>query len=281
MRAPASTAACWMDGRRVTSREAQVPLDDPVLQAGLGLFETIATREGRLLELEEHLGRMAEGAARLEIELPPNRQLREVVVEAAGQQSAVYGWLKIVVTGGGRWFVYADAIDPGEVGSVATAVLLPWRRSLRDPLSGMKTLNYAASRLGLAEARRRGADDGIWLNSRGHLAEGCTSNLFVVDRGKLFTPAVSDGILPGVVRGLVLRAAGNLGCQAHQGKLRLRRLELADEAFLTSSVRGLRPLVRFEGKPVGSGRRGPLCERLAGEVERLRLEALERESGEA
>ena len=63
----------------------------------------------------------------------------------------------------------------------------------------------------MEQARRQGADEGLWLNSRGHLAEGCTSNVFVVQGGKLFTPAERDGILPGVVRALTLRAARSGG----------------------------------------------------------------------
>ena len=72
-------------------------------------------------------------------------------------------------------------------------------------------MNYAANLLCLAAARERGADEGIWLNTRGHLAEGCTTNLFVVQGRKVFTPSERDGILPGVTRELVLRAARRRG----------------------------------------------------------------------
>jgi branched-subunit amino acid aminotransferase/4-amino-4-deoxychorismate lyase len=161
-------------------------------------------------------------------------------------------------------------MDPLEEGRPSRAVILPWRRCLRDPLAGLKTLSYAANLVGLEEARRRNADEGLWLNTRGHLAEGCASNLFVIMGRALFTPGVGEGILAGIVRGVVLRAAGEIGLPVHEGRLRVRRLERAREAFLTSSLRGVRPLVAVDGRPVGSGRPGVVTRRLAERVRELR-----------
>jgi branched-subunit amino acid aminotransferase/4-amino-4-deoxychorismate lyase len=147
---------------------------------------------------------------------------------------------------------------------------LPWRKSLDDPLAGCKSLNYAASALGLEAARSRGAQEGLWLNARGHLAEGCISNVFVIQGRRVFTPSERDGILPGIVRHLTVVAARKLGLDVHEGKIRLVRLERASEAFLTSSVRGIRPIVTFEGAPVGKGSPGPWTARIAAEVAKLR-----------
>jgi branched-subunit amino acid aminotransferase/4-amino-4-deoxychorismate lyase len=279
LRVPAGTDDCWADGRRVAVSEARLPIDDPAVQAGLGLFETIALRDGCLLELDLHLDRTLAGAARLGLEIPSRDALRANALEAAGDGAPACGWLKIVVTGGGRSFVFRGAMDRDEEGRSATAVLLPWRRNANDPLVGLKTLNYAGNLVGLDLARRQGADEGLWVNTRGHLAEGCTSNLFVVRAGKLFTPGLCEGILPGVVRGLAIAAARRLGCPVHEGKLRLPRLERASEAFLTSSLRGVRPLVRFRGRPVGSGRPGTWTKRIAKEVARARRAGRESTAG--
>lgn len=270
MRVPGPGGACWIDGRPVPAEHAVVSLEDPALLAGFGLFESIAVRDGRLVDLDEHLRRLADGAVRLALDLPPDSSLRAVVSEAAESLDAPAGWLKIVVTGGGRFIVLRDAMDPAEEGRETAAVLLPWRRNPHDPLAGFKTLSYAANLLGLRHARERGAQEGLWLNTRGHLAEGCTSNLFIVQGSRLFTPAPRDGILPGVVRAVTIRAAARLRLTVHEGKTRLRRLERAHEAFLTSSLRGVRPLVRVDGRAVGRGRPGGLTGRLAAEVARLR-----------
>jgi len=265
VRVPDAMDACWLDGRRLEVAQALVPVDDPVVQAGLGLFETVAVRRGALLEIDEHLNRLFDGIGRLRID-PPDRDALRATSHEALEGAPACGWLKIIVTGAGRTIVFRGAMDPAEEGRESSAVLLPWRRNAAGPLAGMKTLNYAGNRLGLVHALERGADEGLWLNSRGHLAEGCTSNVFVVHGGKLFTPAVREGILPGVVRGLALAAARRLKLNVHEGKLRLPRLRAASEAFLTSSLRAVRPLVRFEGRRVGSGRTGPLTQRIAAEV---------------
>jgi len=255
MRLPEPSATAWVDGRPVPLAEAAVEIADPAFQSGLGLFETIAVRGGVLYELDAHLERLGQAGRRIDVPLPAG--LAEGAREMARRERNPCAWLKIIATRS-RCLIFTGAMDPAEEGRPVTAVLLRGRRNPHDPLSGLKTLNYAASVLGIEEARRRGADEGIWLNTRGHLTEACSSNLFVVRRRKLFTAAVRDGILPGVVRDLTLLAARELRIIVHEGKVRLRRLETADEVFLTSSLRGLRPVVRYEGAPVGRGQPGPL-----------------------
>jgi branched-subunit amino acid aminotransferase/4-amino-4-deoxychorismate lyase len=90
--------------------------------------------------------------------------------------------------------------------------------------------------------------------------------VFVVRRRKLYTADARDGILPGIVREKVLRVARRLGCIVHEGKLRLKRLRQADEAFLTSSLRGVRPLVEIDGRPIARGDPGPLTLRISTEI---------------
>lgn len=270
MRALEAEGRAWVDGRYVCSEEAMVALDDPAVQAGLGVFETIAVRGGLPVQLAAHLSRLGAGASRLGVALPATATLVAAASVLAHEVAGGHGWLKILALRSGRSVVFAGRMDPSEEGRSVGAVLLPWRRSLCDPLVGLKTLNYAALILGLEEARRRGADEGIWLNTRGHLAEACSSNLFVVSRGKIYTPSLRDGILPGITRGCAIEAARRVGLRVHEGKIRLLRLERADEAFLTSSLRAVRPLVVFDGRPVGRGRPGPVTGTISEEVARLR-----------
>jgi len=269
--APGPGARCWLDGAAVPVEELRIPLADPAVLAGLGLFETLAVRSGRALDLEAHLARLEAGCGRLEI-APPPAALRPLLGEAVrAAECAACGWLKIIVTAGGRWIVACGPMDPADEGRPARAVVVPWRRNPADPLSGLKSLCYAANTVGLGFARRRGADEGLWLNTRGHVAEGCASNVFAVVGGRLRTPAPGEGILPGVVRSHALAAAGRLRLAAHEGRLRRERLARASEAFLTSSLRGVRPLVALDGRPIGDGRPGPVTRRIAGEVARARL----------
>jgi branched-subunit amino acid aminotransferase/4-amino-4-deoxychorismate lyase len=278
VRKPDPAFGCRLDGRRVALDEARLRVDDPALMAGWGLFETLAVDRGRVLELEAHLERLRNGLQQLGLAAVDTLALRQILVESANELPYARGWLRLVVSGAGRSIVYGGQIDPGEQGRPASAILLPWRRNRRAALRGVKSLSYASNLRGLAFAEARAADEGIWLNDRGRLAEGCTSNLFVVHGRKLFTPGEGEGILPGTLRALVLRASRGLGVPTHEGRLRLRRLERAQEAFLTSAVRGLRPLLRFEGRPVGSGATGPITRRLQAELRRQRGLAREESS---
>ena len=253
----------WLDGAWVPLEQVAIHVSDPAFHAGLGLFETIAVRDRSLLDLDEHLRRMRDGASVLGIPLRPADELRAAALDAASRESSPFAWLKLVATRGGLHVAFTGPMDPGDEGRVVSAVTLSGRRSPDDPLVRVKTLNHAASALGLEEARRRGADEGLWHNTRGHLTEGCTSSLFVVHRRRLFTPGLRDGILPGVVRALALGAARALRLVVHEGKLRVPRLLVADEAFLTSSLRGVRPLVRVDGRPIGNGEPGPLTAAIA------------------
>jgi len=270
MRLVADDDPAWVDGRRVRAGEASLALGDPAVQCGLGLFETLALRGSIVLDLDAHVERLLAGAARLGLSAPAPAELRRAALTAAREEPLETGWLKLLLAGGGRLFVLRGSLDPAEVGRPAAAVILPWRRNPADPLAGLKTLNYAANALGLAHAARCGADEGLWLNTRGRLAEGASSNVFVIGRRQVLTPALREGILPGVVRAVAIEAARRLGYEVCETRVRLPRLRRASEAFLTSSLRGVRPLVRVDGRPVGDGSPGGSTRRIAQEVERLR-----------
>ena len=267
---PGALRRAWIDGRPTDPQQAELRLGEGRLLSGLGLFETLSLREGRALDLDRHLRRIAGAAERISLELPELAAVRARIAEAAAETVGGFGWLKLVVVDGGPWILLSGPLEASLEGVAASAVLLPWRRNPHDPLAGMKSLSYASNLLALKEAKRRGADEGLWLNTRGGLAEGCTSNLFLVRPGRLLTPAVREGVLPGIVREHVLEAASELGLALSEGRVRLRQLERSREAFLTSSLRGVRPLVRVEGRPVGSGRPGPLTARIARRVEAAR-----------
>jgi len=254
----------WLDGRLVPADSASLPAEGP------GVFETLAVREGRPLEVAVHLARLAEGTSLLRVPLPDPREIEAACESVASGVASPRGWLRIVATASGRCAISAGAADPSEEGRSVTAILVKWTRSHDDPAARIKTSFRPHSLLADREARERGADEAVWRNDRGHLAESATANVFVVYRRAVFTPSERDGILPGITRSLAIRAARGLGLAIHEGKVRLERLERAHEAFLTSSVRGIRPVVRFEGRPVGRGAPGPVTAAIAREVESIR-----------
>jgi branched-subunit amino acid aminotransferase/4-amino-4-deoxychorismate lyase len=250
-----------LDGAVVDADALLVPWPDPAAQWGLGVFETIAVVDGVPRHLALHLQRLDAAAARFGISLPAGSELARAAHQVAEGASA-RSWLKLVVSRSGRWAVFAGP-DAGDSGRAVSAIVLPWRRHRLDPVAGIKSTGFAASLLGLEEARRRGADEGLWTNDRGHLVEACTANVFVVTGRAAVTPAIRDGARDGVMRALAIAALHDAGIQVRQGKLRLTTLRAAHEVFLTSSLGGVRPVVRIDGKNVRNGEPGPITRRLS------------------
>ena len=112
------------------------------------------------------------------------------------------------------------------------------------------------------EAKQKGAQEALMLGRDGQILEGASSNLFIVKDGKVRTPEPQPGILVGITRATVIAAAAQEGIEVSEGEVRPDDLYGADEAFLTSSIREVMPVVSAEGRTIGSGRPGPVTKRL-------------------
>ena len=123
---------------------------------------------------------------------------------------------------------------------------------------GLKTLAYTEAVMALLEAQHAGADEALFLDTKGHCSEATSSNLFVWTGRTLLTPPASCGALPGITRQAVLEVATARGVPTAQRPFGLDHLLDAEEAFLTSSLRGLAPLVRVGGHTIGLGTPGRL-----------------------
>jgi branched-subunit amino acid aminotransferase/4-amino-4-deoxychorismate lyase len=148
--------------------------------------------------------------------------------------------------------------DRGLSARVASGV-----RNERAMSAGLKTLGYTDAVLALAEARRAGADDAIFLDTEGHCSEATSSNLFAVTGDALVTPPVSCGALPGITRAAAIELARELEIEVAERPLSLDELRGAREAFLTSSLREIAPLVRVDDQAIGLGLPGSTTRELA------------------
>ena len=250
-------------GAVVASDTLLLPWSDPAAQWGLGVFETLAVGDGAPRHLDDHLRRLSAAALRLRVTLPAAGELTRAARLVAEGAPSGSSWIKILVSRSGRWAVFAGPVDPADIGRAISAVVLPWRRHRLDPTAGIKSMAYVASMLGLEEAGRRGADEGLWLNERGHVIEACTGNVFVVRGRAVVTPALKDGARDGVTRARVIETLRGCGLSVRQSKVRIATLRSADEVFLTSSLCGVRPVVRIDGRNVRGGDPGKISRRLA------------------
>jgi len=149
------------------------------------------------------------------------------------------------------------------------AVVSSIRRNSQSPLSRLKSANYLESILARQEARAAGVDEALCLNEKGLLAEASMSNIFLVTDGILRTPGLESGILPGITRETILELASQPGINTLEHDIRLDDVFQAQEAFLTNSLIEVMPLTEIEGKAIGSGRPGPLTQRLMAAYKKL------------
>jgi len=244
------------------SAPAVRPLDPGLL--GHGVYESIRTYDGVPFGLDEHLERLAAGAAALDIGCPTDLLAREVPeavrLRAAGGETRI----RVFLTAGGTRIVIADAIPDRrrERDEGLAAVILPWRRDPAGPTAGVKASSTAASRVGLQYARERDAATGIWVAPTGNVSEALAANVFAVVGGVVVTPPLSDGALAGVTRSKILRFAGDEGVECAERSLSVADLQDADEAFVSATSEPVVPLVLLDGEPIGDGTPGPVTARL-------------------
>jgi branched-chain amino acid aminotransferase len=270
-----------VDGQLLPADGPHLSVFDRGFQLGDGIFETLRARGGHATELAEHLARLHRSAAGLDIELPHGTDGR--IAAGIGALLAVEGLdgpegdasVRITVT---RGAFRGRGLLPPSGGAGPTVVIQAWpvlppppghlsdglhlvasaiRRDPENPLVSLKTTSRADYVHARLEARRAGADDALFLTTDGHLSESTSANLFLVRSGELATPALACAILPGTTRSWILGWAGNVGLRPAEEWLTTRDLAEADEAFLCSSVAGILPVTRFEGRPIGDGRPGP------------------------
>lgn len=275
----------WIDGEIQAADVRHLSAFDRGFQLGDGVFETLRARGGRPTELDEHLARLRKSATGLDIELTSGTEERIASgiadLLAAEQLDGPDGDASIRITASRGTFsargmlpiehvpptivVQAWPVPPPPADHLALGLHLASssvRRDPENPLSALKTTSRADYVYARLEARRAGADDALFLTTDGHLSEATSANVFLV-RGaggstpELATPALACAILPGTTRTWLLAWAGTVGLAPVEGWLTTADLAAADEAFLCSSVAGVLPVTRFDGRPIGTGRPGP------------------------
>lgn len=254
------------------SGEVQVPADDRGLLLGDGLYETLLAEDGALRHFELHLQRLTRGCGVLGLAPPTAEAARAAAGAALGRAglSAGRAAVRLTLTAGsgrgldrpfpatGRLLAMAAAAPaPQGPASLATVAI---RRNETSPLARLKTLSYLDNVLARRLARAAGAEEALMLNGKGEIACAAAANLFWIEAGRLFTPALECGVLDGILRGRAIAAARSLGVEVVQAAEGLATLGRAEGMFLTSSLIGVRPVQALDGRPVPSS---PLTEALS------------------
>jgi 4-amino-4-deoxychorismate lyase len=251
----------FIDGNAASA----LPADDRGLLYGDGVFETLALRNGKLRFLDAHLARLAAGLERLGIAADPATVAEQV---ARAHASLLTGIVRVVVTRGSGPRGYAPPIsavpriivtcfpapEPARPATALTIRMCSTRVATSPSLAGLKTLN----RLEHVLARREWTDpaigEGLMCDADGSIVCGTASNLFVVCGGQLMTPDLSSAGVRGIMRGVVIDAARELGRPVAETRIEPGVLGQAEEVFMTNALTGIRPVVGLPGRhlPVGA-----------------------------
>jgi branched-chain amino acid aminotransferase len=264
----------WLDGRVIDEGEARIAPDDHGFLAGDGVFETLRSYGGVPFAVADHARRLAAGAVTLGIEAPPPERFEEAVRAVLEANDLADARIRATLTSGSGPPGLARGSGPPTF-LVSARPLSPWpptasaiisntvRHDESGPLAAVKTIGLADSLMAWREARDRGADEALLLNTAGEVVEATTANVFIVLDGRLETPPPGSGCLLGITRERVMGLSHDIGTPAVQPPIRPLALQAADEIFFTSSTREIQPVVRLDGAPVGGGEPGPVTAKLA------------------
>jgi 4-amino-4-deoxychorismate lyase len=265
-------------GRGVVAPDEPVlHADDEALLRGRAAFETTRVYGGRPFKLDEHLARLAGSAARIGLPTVDEAECESLVGQALAEAGGGDAVLRVYWTAGREGSGEPSALAlvspvPPELedrrahGIRLISLPLGLQADLRAVapwlLGGVKSTSYAVNMAAEAEARRRGADDAVFLASGDVVLEGPVTNVWWRRERVLYTPALELGILAGVTRATLVEEAAALGYDVREGAFPLAHLAEAEEAFTSSSVREVMPVVELNGAPLGDGVAGPAAREL-------------------
>jgi branched-chain amino acid aminotransferase len=269
-----------IDGAVRLPEEAKVSVFDRGFLYGDSVYETIGTFYGRLFAQKDHLDRLERSAMRIGLRVPPRAEIERAIVETIAAAGNPESRVRVILTRGEgkldldpasasdtRLVVMVFPLGPPTPemfeNGVAVCVVSVARNSPRAIDPAVKSGNYLNNVLALGEARRRTkAYEAILCAGDGTIAEGSTSNIFVVVDGEVRTPPPEVGILDGITRAKVIDLCRGADIPFAERRVSPDELRAADELFITSATRGVLPVTTVDERRVGDGRPGPVTRKL-------------------
>ncbi|MDB2653866.1 branched-chain amino acid transaminase [Luminiphilus sp.] len=279
------TGSIWLDGELVPWGEAKVHVLTHTFHYGLGVFEGVRAYETAdqgacIFRLKEHTDRLFRSAKILQMDMPFDKDtLNEAQREVVRVNNLKEGYIRpMCFLGSEGMGLRAD--------NLKTHVMVaawPWP-SYMDPEARHRGIrvrtssytrhhvnitmckakangNYINSILALREALDAGCEEALLLDNEGYVAEGSGENVFLVRDGTIYTPELTS-CLEGITRDSIFRIAADLGYQVKERRITRDEVYIADEAFFTGTAAEVVPIRELDSRPIGSGSRGPLTEKL-------------------
>lgn len=262
----------WMyiNGELVLGEKATISPYDHGFLYGHGLFETMRVYQGKVFCVEEHVKRLVHSSNILGwTEKVDEEQLVAGIYRTLQKNKLQDASVRLTISRG----IGASRPDPGSCGpltvTIFTAPLQPlasevydkgWKmvtatiqRNLTSPLCSLKVANYLDNILAKMEAKKQGAHEALFLNTKGNIAEGTMCNVFFMAEGNLITPDLSSGLLPGITRAIVLELAQQVGMRVEERQIHPEEVVTVTEMFVTSSLLEIMPVTMLDGRRIGNG----------------------------
>lgn len=270
----------YIDGKYFGEQDAKVSVFDHGLLYGDGVFEGIRAYNSRVFKLKEHIERLYYSAKAILLQIPLSpAEMTRAVVETCRENNIKDGYIRLVVTRGigtlglnpnrcknPSVIIIADRIQlypPEYYDKGMEIVTVPTVRNLHSAVNpAIKSLNYLNNVLAKIEANNAGCEEAIMLNAQGFVSECTGDNLFIIKSGHLQTPPLSAGALYGITRGVIMELAGQLGLKVSETTLTRYDVFNADECFLTGTGAEVVPVVKVDGRVIGTGTPGEHTRRL-------------------
>jgi len=260
-----------------------LPLDDHMVHRGHSVFDTATLTGGMLYQLDPHLDRLLRSAELARVPLPfPREELRQIILDTAAasrqREGSVRYWLSAGPGGFGLGpaecvgssfyvIVFNQELYPASYYTDGMKVITS-NIPIKPPLfARIKSTNYLPNVLVVLEAKDRSADNGIFIDQHGMVAESSNMNVAFVTKDRVFRHPVFDAILSGITIQRVLQFAERLVQQGDLKEIRLADVSVSEgreaaEMMLIGSSIKIAPVVEWDGRPIGDGKPGPIAKML-------------------
>lgn len=266
----------YINGTFFDKADAKVSVFDHGFLYGDGVFEGIRLYKGCVFKMDEHLERLEYSAKAILLDLPWTREeIAEAVCQTCRENNLENGYIRLIVSRGvgslglnpntcsdPQMIIIADDIElyPKKFYEEGLKIItVPTRRINPAALPPMvKSLNYLNNILAKIEALHSGYIEAIMMNDQGYVAECTGDNIFILQKGVLYTPTFASGALKGITRQAVLEIADELGVRIEECNLTRYDIWTAEECFLTGTAAEVIPVIELDGRTIGEGKPGPI-----------------------
>lgn len=260
----------FINGKFVTEKNAKISALDNGLLYGDGFYDTMRTYEGKILEHDLHLKRIPKSAKLLGIKLPYSvKKIGDFTKELVRRNGVADGRARVTITRGTQGFDFLHSnkstlvitaeeikVNKKDYSSGVAAFTMPLTRTLPE----IKTLGLTVMIQAYRTILPRGAYEALLTTPKGEVSEGASTNIFLVKNGKIITPG--EGILNGLTRQRAIILARSLGMTVAVRAVKKKELYAADEIFLTNRPREIIPVVKVDGKRIGTGKVGTITQQI-------------------